>query len=93
VEHGGSVWHSKMEPRNDGGALGVLYIGRGGEVMGRGGRVMADGGFPLPSVSWSKKGEVESTGRPFDEGETKEWMARGAAVAALGVQGGRKAPG
>jgi hypothetical protein len=34
----------------DGGALGVLYIGRGGEVRGRRGRAVTGGGFSLPSV-------------------------------------------
>jgi hypothetical protein len=34
----------------DRGALGVLYIGRGGEVRGRGGRAVTGGGFSLPSV-------------------------------------------
>jgi hypothetical protein len=40
-------------------------------VSGRGGRVVAGGGFQLSSVSWSIKGEGESTGRLFDKGETK----------------------
>jgi hypothetical protein len=39
-----------MEPGKDGGALGVLYIGRGGEVSGRGGRAATGGGFSLPSI-------------------------------------------
>jgi hypothetical protein len=33
--------------------------------------VVAGGGFLMPSVSCSKNREGESTGRPFDEGETK----------------------
>jgi hypothetical protein len=40
-----------MEPWKDGGALGVFYIGRGGEERGQGRRAPAEGGFSLPSVS------------------------------------------
>jgi hypothetical protein len=50
---GGYGWNelsSKMEPGKDGGALGVLYIGKGGEVRGRGGRAVTGGGFLLPSI-------------------------------------------
>jgi hypothetical protein len=57
LERGGSEWHSTMEPGNDGGALGVLYIGWGGEVRDQGGRAVAGDGFSLPLVSWSKRGK------------------------------------
>jgi hypothetical protein len=45
--------------------------------LGKRCRVSCGGGISLePSISWSKKGEGESTGWPFDEGEMKRSQRR-----------------
>jgi hypothetical protein len=56
--------------------------------LGKRCRVSCGGGISLePSISWSKKGEGESTGWPFDEGEMKRSQRR--AVSATRARRGR----